>query len=162
MFFLIVKFCWLIVQVILDNRSILDTTLSVSVFQFYSVSLHLQHLSHCTKIIELTQIFMWIEHGKIQKSHLQMTILLIPNHDIWTLRLCRGTYRACGRGPVAVTGLVAHRWAVTRPASCRFPFTLLPSPANLPKSKCKHACKQNFQFNELMVWLSLSSTCQCG
>ena len=46
MVFLIVKFCWLIVQVILDNSSILDPSLSVSVFQFYSVSLHLQHLSH--------------------------------------------------------------------------------------------------------------------
>ena len=44
---------------------------------------------------------------------------------------------------------------MTRPASCHFPFTLLPSPAHLPKSKCQHACKQNFQLNELMVWSSL-------
>ena len=46
-----------------------------------------------------------------------------------------------------------------RRASCRFPFTLLPSPANLPKSKCQHACKQNFQLNELMVWSSLYNMC---
>ena len=49
---------------------------------------------------------------------------------------------------------------VTRSASCRFPFTLLPSPANLPKSKCLHACKQNFQLNELMVWSSLLPACR--
>ena len=44
---------------------------------------------------------------------------------------------------------------VTTPASCHFPFTLLPSPAHLPKSKCQHACKQNVPLNELMVWSSL-------
>ena len=44
MVFTIVKFCWLIVQVILDNRSISYPSLSVSVFQFYSISVHLQHL----------------------------------------------------------------------------------------------------------------------
>ena len=44
MVFTIVKFCWLIVQVILDNRSISYPSLSVSVFQFYSISIHLQHL----------------------------------------------------------------------------------------------------------------------
>ena len=45
---------------------------------------------------------------------------------------------------------------VTRPASCHFPFILLPTPANLPKSKCQHACKQNFQLKELMVWSALN------
>ena len=36
--------------------------------------------------------------------------------------------------------------------SFHFPFTLLPSPAHLPKSKCQHACKHKFQLNEFMVW----------
>ena len=40
-------------------------------------------------------------------------------------------------------------WPDRRVAVFHSPYC--PSPAHLPKSKCQHACKQNFQLNELMV-----------
>ena len=51
-----------------------------------------------------------------------------------------------------VEGVNKYEKGVNRPASLHFPFTLLPSPAHLPKSKCQHACKHKFQLNESMVW----------
>ena len=36
--------------------------------------------------------------------------------------------------------------------SCHFQVTRLPSPARLPKSKCKHACKHNFKEQKVMVY----------
>ena len=41
---------------------------------------------------------------------------------------------------------------VRTPSSSHFQVILLPSPACLPKSKCKHACKHNFKEEKVMVY----------
>ena len=45
---------------------------------------------------------------------------------------------------------VRLRWA-----SSNFPFSLLPSPTNLQKSKCQNACKHKVHTNEFMVPLKI-------
>ena len=68
------------------------------------------------------------------------------------------------RGHPLSTGISSHLEAKLRdwvekqaegvrtPSSSHFQVTLLPSPACLPKSKCKHACKQNFEEQKVMVY----------
>ena len=46
---------------------------------------------------------------------------------------------------------------VRTPSSSHFQVILLPSPACLPKSKCKHACKQNFEEQKVMVYDGLEA-----
>ena len=48
-----------------------------------------------------------------------------------------------------------YTWDWGEDASSNFPFSLLPSPTNLKKSKCQNACKHKVHTNEFMVWSPL-------
>ena len=53
---------------------------------------------------------------------------------------------------IAPSRALATGEGVRTPSSSHFQVILLPSPACLPKSKCKHACKHNFKEQKVMVY----------